>query len=1111
MAANWFKRWFVKPAPVEVLHEILAELKPVYEAASRPVDITEHPRFAEGVRALASHTSRQQLFEMLVADNPIISLMSLEVLSRMEMDEVLIDGFLAALNPGWGWTRRGVLHVLARDSAPPIVGRVFATIVPERGWDEDFLLGGLREMVRLRAEREQPMFGSALSALKDARLQFLSDIFDRLEADAPQALVAELRAHRNQRVDLGLLKSIGRVQGPGIAAVADADLVEFEASLGHAGALRALLAGQEPRSVLVIGENGVGKSSILRLATDLMVADGWIVFETSAVDLVAGQSFVGQLEGRLQSLIREVESKKVVWIVPEFQELVWAGRHSQQPSGILEMLIPLVEQGRLRLVGEVRPAAYERLITEVPRTRALFLPYRVSALQESETLELGERWSAARSVAQAAPRASAALIRETALLARQYFPDRRMPGSVMQLLQITHKRLLAAARPASDPMTLDDVLGTLSEQTGLPRGILDDRVVLSIDALRDFFAQRVLGQREAIDVLVERVAMIKAGLTDPTRPSGVFLFVGPTGTGKTEIAKALAEFLFGSSDRLVRLDMTELQNPDAIDRIVGDANPHPQTTALVHTIRKQPFSVVLLDEFEKAHPQLWDLFLQVFDDGRLTDRRGNVSDFRHTIIIMTSNLGARLPHGASLGFTPGEEFASGQVDRAVATTFRREFVNRIDRVVVFRPLGRGVMRELVRKELRQVVERRGLRNKQWAVEWDEGVIDFLLEKGFSPDLGARPLKRAIERYLLAPLATTIVRHEVPEGDQFLFVRAEGDALHVQFVDPDAPESSPPAHKSAPLRPGSIAVPAVGAIPAARTPEHEAPRLEVMLGEARGTQGEIVFLKSRVDQLQARISAESLQASKRDGLARMAEQEFWQSPERFETLGRIEYLDRIKAGFETAESLLQRLTGSGSSSRSSFPKDLVSKLALQMYLLEAACTGIERNQPWDAFISVRSSYDDDPSAAVECDAHARRIARMYTQWAAQRRMQIRVIELVPDNSRKAFRWVAAISGYAAYSFLALESGWHVLEVPDGDASFQRARIEVRVAPQPWEPQRTPEDLGREAARALGTTGTTVPAIVRRYRQEPSPLVRDTVRGWRTGRLDRVLAGDFDLIQ
>jgi ATP-dependent Clp protease ATP-binding subunit ClpC len=237
----------------------------------------------------------------------------------------------------------------------------------------------------------------------------------------------------------------------------------------------------------------------------------------------------------------------------------------------------------------------------------------------------------------------------------------------------------------------------------------------------------VLGQPEAVDCLVERLAMIKAGLTNPSRPLGVFLFVGPTGTGKTEIAKALAEYLFGSVGRMIRIDMSELQTPESLDRLLGNRGDGHGATSLVQEIRKQPFSVVLLDEFEKADPSIWDLFLQLFDDGRLTDRLGDTADFRHSIIIMTSNLGAA--RSASIGFSRAAMTLSPNViQRVLEETFRPEFLNRIDRIVTFQALGPAVMRELLNKEL---------------------------------------------------------------SDQFLFVRGECDRLAVEFVDPDALDDFPP--------------------------------------------------------------------------------------------------------------------------------------------------------------------------------------------------------------------------------------------------------------------------------------------------------------------------------
>ena len=203
------------------------------------------------------------------------------------------------------------------------------------------------------------------------------------------------------------------------------------------------------------------------------------------------------------------------------------------------------------------------------------------------------------------------------------------------------------------------VILTLSQLTGLPASILDNKERVDLAAIRDYFSSRVIGQDEAVGAIVERIAMLKAGLNDPGKPIGVFLFAGPTGTGKTELAKTVAEFLFGSADRLIRLDMSEFQTPEATRKILGSNEAGGDADSLINRVRKQPFSVVLLDEFEKAHAQVWDLFLQVFDDGRLTDALGHVADFRHCMIILTTNLGATSHRSSGLGFAPAAEAFSG--------------------------------------------------------------------------------------------------------------------------------------------------------------------------------------------------------------------------------------------------------------------------------------------------------------------------------------------------------------------------------------------------------------------------------------------------------------------
>ena len=222
----------------------------------------------------------------------------------------------------------------------------------------------------------------------------------------------------------------------------------------------------------------------------------------------------------------------------------------------------------------------------------------------------------------------------------------------------------------------------------------------------------MIGQDEAVETIVERIAMLKAGLNDPGKPIGVFLFAGPTGTGKTELAKAVAEYLFGSVERLIRLDMSEFQTPDSIGKILGNPSAPADTDSLINRVRKQPFSVLLLDEFEKSNHNIWDLFLQVFDDGRLTDAAGQVVDFRHCLIILTSNLGATAHRTLGLGFSPQADlFTSEQIMRAISQTYRPEFQNRLDKVIVFRPLTRELMRGILRKELSALLDRRGFRDR----------------------------------------------------------------------------------------------------------------------------------------------------------------------------------------------------------------------------------------------------------------------------------------------------------------------------------------------------------------------------------------------------------------
>ena len=821
--------------------------------------------------------------------------------------------------------------------------------------------------------------------------------------------------------------------------------------------LEAVVAGltRTPRrSLVVVGERGVGKSVVTGAALKRLEGPDWLVFRAGAAEVMAGQLYIGMMEGRVQEVVERARDKPVVWLLPNFEEALWAGQHMQSPRGLLDAILPHVESGAITIVAEIDDHAFEQLVQRRPKVLDLFEIVRLPQLPSDEALEIARTWTAQEGID-----AGDELVREALDLSEHYLPGLEAPGNVIRLL-----KTIVGGDEGKRALTPDTLTTTLTELTGLPLRILDPRTPLSIDEARSTLAGKVLGQPTAVECLVERVAMIKAGLTDPTRPFGVFLFVGPSGKGKTELAKALADYLFGSTGRLVRVDMSEFQTPESLERLLAETTPDEAPSAgFVSAIRRQPFSIVLLDEFEKAHENVWDIFLQVFDDGRLTTQHGRTVDFRHTVIILTSNIGSSLRTGHRLGFARDEDdFAPGSVERAVQQTFRPEFLNRLDRVVVFRPLERDIMRSLLQKELAALLDRRGFRMHPWAVEWDEAAIDLLIEKGFSADLGARPLKRAIERYLLAPLALTIVERNFPEGEQFLLIGAEnGSRIRVRFVDPDADLLVAPPAKEA----------------------GDELTLQALALDPHSSGDGMAYLVGELDRISRIVQRWEL--TKDELIAATHEPAFWESDERHELLARVEYLDRLIAATRTAKRLGERLQPARRGGRTS-ARDLAQLLASRLHVLNRACAELDQGEPKDAALSLAAV-----DSGAKADEFTRQLVGMYTGWADHRGMRLQAL-----TEKSGLRY--SVSGLAAYALLSDENGLHVLETPAGENDVDRIAVRVTVKAVPLYYSALPASI----------EPITSGEIVRRYRLQPSPLVRDQ-RGWRTGRAERVLAGDFDL--
>ena len=325
-------------------------------------------------------------------------------------------------------------------------------------------------------------------------------------------------------------------------------------------------------------------------------------------------------------------------------------------------------------------------------------------------------------------------------LTSRFLPYRAQPGKALRLIEQMvgdyRQRQISDGGAEATKLALarKDVVATFTRQTGLPEFLLADDMPLDLVAVRTYFTERVVGQEQAADAMVNLIAVIKAGLNDPQKPLGSFLFIGPTGVGKTQMAKTLAKYLFGDEGRVIRFDMSEYGDPAGIRRLIGAAGSD-QEGELTGKVRSQPFCVLLLDEFEKADPLIHDLFLQVLGEGRLTDATGATTSFQNAIIVMTSNLGASARAQRALGLVSDDQSSAGR-DPAywqgkVEDYFRPEFVNRIDQIVAFRPLSPETTRRIAQRELGEVLLRKGLTRRNLLVEIDDSVIGLLAEQGFS--------------------------------------------------------------------------------------------------------------------------------------------------------------------------------------------------------------------------------------------------------------------------------------------------------------------------------------------------------------------------------------------
>ncbi len=619
-----------------------------------------------------------------------------------------------------------------------------------------------------------------------------------------------------------------------------------------------ILSRRTKNNPALVGDPGVGKTAIVEgLAQRIVSGDvpeslkGRRLLTLDIGSLVAGTKYRGEFEERLKKVIEELKSSDETMIfIDELHTLVGAGA-AEGAVDAANILKPALARGELQAIGATTADEYRKHIEKDAALERRFQPVKVREATIEESIEIlkgvRERYEDHHKV-----KITDEAVKLAAEMAGRYVTDRFLPdkaidvideasakvkiraGSTPQELReliagiediITRKDLAITESDyeAADELrteertsraraeqletewaenrcdktpevTEDDVLSVVSVWTGIPVSRIAEEESQRLLQMEEELHTTVVSQNEAIETLAKAVRRARAGLKDPKRPIGSFIFLGPTGVGKTLLARALAEFMFGSQEYLVRIDMSEYMERHSVSRLVG-APPgyvgYEDAGQLTEAVRRRPYSVILLDEIEKAHPDVFNVLLQLMEDGRLTDTHGRTVDFRNTIVIMTSNIGAQLIKRASLiGFNMdddsdvGEEDQykrmSGKVMGELKKAFRPEFLNRIDATVVFRALTRGDIHQIVDMELDQVRER--LAEHEVELEMTSDAMDLLAEKGYDPDYGARPLRRAIQDLVEDPLAEKLLTGEFSAGDRIIIER-DGDELHAESREP----------------------------------------------------------------------------------------------------------------------------------------------------------------------------------------------------------------------------------------------------------------------------------------------------------------------------------------
>ena len=531
-----------------------------------------------------------------------------------------------------------------------------------------------------------------------------------------------------------------------------------------------ILSRRKKNNPILIGEPGVGKSAIveglaLRIKGERAGAlSGRRIVTLDLASMVAGTTYRGQFEERMKNVITELrEHPEIILFIDEIHTIIGAGN----ASGSLDaanILKPALARGEVQCIGATTTAEYAKSIEKDGALERRFQKVAVRPTTGDETFniltQLSDHYADYHHVIY-----TREVLKACVGLSERYLTDRAFPDKAIDVMDEVGARSHAKQQSEQSAYTItpEDVAGVISMMSGVPVQRVATAENERLRTMGDVLRRRIIGQDKAVDTVVKAIQRSRLGLRDPKRPIGTFFFLGQTGVGKTYLAQCLAEEMFGSKDAMIRFDMSEYMEKHTVSLLVG-APPgyvaHEDGGKLTEAVRRKPYSIILFDEIEKAHPDIFNILLQVLDEGRLTDRQGHIVDFRNTIIVLTSNVGTRQlqEFGGGVGFSSGEmslKEANKMLIKALQKQFPPEFVNRIDNVITFEPLSRDTIGQIVRIEISLLQQRLKTQGHQLSVGSD--VIGQLVDKSFDTKNGARPVKRAVQTYLEDPLTDILLR------------------------------------------------------------------------------------------------------------------------------------------------------------------------------------------------------------------------------------------------------------------------------------------------------------------------------------------------------------------